>query len=207
MSTSVSWRSAARRGKRYPSALTIIPPVYPAGAWISLGALALLLLYLLLLRLWDRRVARKRMARALPAVFDADVRSENGTSLPGGWTEGPPFLPPAAPPEHPFVSANDQPETGEGDGFDLYRYYPAQPEKPAFSRRDRRGRRKKRPGRRSEPRPGLKEQRIRWRGTPSTRIFLTEPSQAVETPCLYMDKAAFQQSCPQNPPLHGFPLI
>lgn len=107
-------------------------PGLSAGAWISLGALALLLLYLLLLRLWDRRVARKRMARALPAVFDADVRSENGTSLPGGWTEGPPFLPPAAPPEHPFVSANDQPETGEGDGFDLYRYYPAQPEKPAF---------------------------------------------------------------------------
>ena len=51
-------------------------------------------------------------------------------------------------------------------------------------------------GRRSEPRPGLKEQRIRVEGDPfHPDISFTEPSQAVETPCLYMDKAAFQQSC------------
>ncbi len=100
------------------------------GALISLGALLLLLLYLICLRRWDRYAARRRTAHAVPSgAANGAFPPEDGESLSPPAPEQP-----AEPPSGSGFAGGDPdggppPDGGEPgqdapDGFSLYQYYP-----------------------------------------------------------------------------------
>lgn len=89
-------------------------PGLKGGGLISLGALALLVLYLICLRKWDRAAARKRAA--LPSGAEALYAPLS--------PEADASLPPEPLPDGDASSGAAAEAPGEGDNFSLYRYYP-----------------------------------------------------------------------------------
>ena len=110
-------------------------PGLSGGALISLGALALLLLYLLLLGMWDRRTARKHATSSAPSIsldgsLDGPLSENSGEAAPP---------PSPVPLDDGLLGVADGAPArndGEDDGFDLYRYYPTHKEETMPSGED-----------------------------------------------------------------------
>lgn len=122
-------------------------PGLKTGGLISLGALILLALYLVCLRQWDRRVARRRAVLADSAAFSGSETTPGPSLSPETDFSLPPLTPPddeadlpqtrLQPEERSSADSGDNvAEPGDsvkpaqgGEEFSLYRYYPGtQPE-------------------------------------------------------------------------------